>query len=372
MTRGNERCNITALQSRVYGLDSKKLCMSYVSRPSGEGASCPLARLACGLGDCSRLPDPLSCKGAPMLKSSLSFIMIMLLLALAGCTGAATPTDSRTPVPTWTPVPPPTWTPEPTRTPPPTWTPAPVSTPTATSTPTPVPTATPAPVPTATPTPVPTATATPTPVPVVRVIYAVPADREPNTIYKGAIENAVREVQSWYASQLDGYTFAFAKPTPQVCSLHKPADYYARESGWDRIVYGLQQCTPVAYLSSQYVWIIYPDVAFDCERSELGRGGGGVTILHRGDLDGLLNPDTHIHCGAPPRSAQGWIGGLAHELGHAFGLDHPPGCDAALPQCDNDALMWLGFYWDFPDTHLTEADMRTLKHSPFLKHRLTE
>ena len=29
-----------------------------------------------------------------------------------------------------------------------------------------------------------------------------------------------------------------------------------------------------------------------------------------------------------------WIGGLAHELGHALGLLHPPGCEEGLASCD--------------------------------------
>ena len=81
------------------------------------------------------------------------------------------------------------------------------------------------------------------------------------------------------------------------------------------------------------------------------------------------------------------VGGLAHELGHAFELGHPPGCDEGLPQtakftyndgsfsseavnsvCDVYALMWLGFHWDYPETYLTDADKEVLNASPFLKH----
>ena len=203
------------------------------------------------------------------------------------------------------------------------------------------------------------------PNPAVRVIYAVPADREFHAPYKAAIEHAIYAVQRWYAEQLDGRTFAIEGPVPQTCMLTNPAAYYEGHGGWQRMLDGLQHCAPVAHFSSRYVWVVYPDVAFDCEVSELGRGGDGVTILHRADLDGLVSPQPYAPCGYEPRSIHGWIGGLAHELGHTFGLEHPPGCDEGLDSCDRDALMWIGFYWDYPDTYLTETDVRTLQASPF-------
>jgi hypothetical protein len=59
-----------------------------------------------------------------------------------------------------------------------------------------------------------------------------------------------------------------------------------------------------------------------------------------------------------------WVGGLGHELGHAFFLPHPPGCDDGLPECDETALLWVG-YATYPDAHLTKADIATLTTSPF-------
>ena len=120
--------------------------------------------------------------------------------------------------------------------------------------------------------------------------------------------------------------------------------------------------------------MIYIDAAFDCQGGgELGRADAGVAIVHRGDLEGLLNPDTFSLCDYPRRGTYGWQGGLAHELGHAFGLKHPPGCDAGAPSCDVDALMWLGFYWDYPDdTYFTDEDIAILESSPFIKPRASE
>ncbi len=201
------------------------------------------------------------------------------------------------------------------------------------------------------------------PDPVVRIVYAVPSDREKNPAYVTAVRDAALHVQDWYADQLGGPTFELADPTPETCSLPQPTSYYEREHGWNRILSDLQPCVPVAHDSAYYVWAIYPDVPFDCEHSELGRGGWGVTILHTSDLEGVVDGTTQ--CGFT-RGKWGYVGGLAHELGHAFHLQHPPGCDDGLPTCDVESLMHVG-YANYPDTFLREEDVITLKASPWFQ-----
>ena len=61
-----------------------------------------------------------------------------------------------------------------------------------------------------------------------------------------------------------------------------------------------------------------------------------------------------------------WIGGGGHELGHALGLPHPPGCDEGLPTCDWEALMYVG-YDDWPHTHLRDDEKAVLLASPFIR-----
>lgn len=222
---------------------------------------------------------------------------------------------------------------------------------------------------------------TPSPEPMVQVIYAIPSDRQHDTRYETEISDAILHVQDWYADQLDGQTFAVADPAPLICEVGKSAKYYEGEGGWDRVIEAVQHCSPVQHWSEEYVWAIYIDAEFDCKGGgELGRGGAGVVIIHGGDLEGLLDPANFSLCpGYPPRGTHGWIGGLAHELGHAFGLDHPSGCDAlhalrdadqgtaGVSHCDFDALMWMGFYYDYPETYFTEEDVAILKSSPFIK-----
>jgi hypothetical protein len=73
------------------------------------------------------------------------------------------------------------------------------------------------------------------------------------------------------------------------------------------------------------------------------------------DLKGLIGkhptqPDTNR-----------WIGGLAHELGHAFGLNHP-----SAPAEHPKAIMWTGIYGYYPDeSYLTEDDKIILLSSSF-------
>ena len=298
----------------------------------------------------------------PNLAAAL-FTAALLVLAV-GCAGEVAtlpPTEAPTPVPA-------TATPEPTATQPPTPTPTVPATAKPTHTPEPTPTRIRRPTPTFTPAqarqPTPTV-----PAPVVQVIYAIPSDRQHDTRYETALNGAILHVQDWYAGQLDGQTFAIDNPVPLVCDVGNPARYYEGEGGWDRVIEAVQHCAAVQHWSAEYVWVVYIDVEFDCDGGgELGRGAAGITIIHGGDFKGLLNPANFSLCpGYPPRGTYGWIGGLAHVLGLAFGLDHPPGCDEGLGHCDYDALMWMGFYYDYPETYFTDEDVAILKASPFIK-----
>ena len=241
--------------------------------------------------------------------------------------------------------------------------------PTPTLAPEPTPTATPTPTPTLAPEPTPTATPTPTPEPepVVRIVYATPSDVDPNPEYIAALERAVYSVQAWYAEQLDGLTFEVQQPFPEQCTLPGKEEEYAKGGAYNRIVNELRDCVPIWWEQPHNVWAVYPDVTGDCELTDLGRGGYGITVLHRDDLEGLTNVDGHWHCGFY-RPQMGWVGGLAHELGHALGLPHPPGCDEGLETCDYDAMMMLGFT-KYPDAHFTEADIAFLLESPFIRRR---
>ena len=201
----------------------------------------------------------------------------------------------------------------------------------------------------------------------VRVIYAAPSDREFRADASEAIAHAIVDLQSWYRRELGGLTFSIYEATPEECRMSQPADYYGTGNAWAKVEAAVQHCAPVGGGSSNFVWVIYPDVEESCEEDhELGRGGPGLTILHRGDLEGVTNPGPYFYCEEGPYSGPlgRWIGGLGHELGHAFGLPHPPGCDEGLPTCDHDALISSG-YQVYPETYLRADNKEALIRSPF-------
>ena len=184
------------------------------------------------------------------------------------------------------------------------------------------------------------------------------------------MEDAIVHVQAWYAEKMGGLTFRLHSVTPTHCTLENEADYYAWEGGYNRVVYDLQHCVPIWWEQPYNVWAVYPDVLGECGKSELGRGGYGITILHKDDLEGISKPEGHTHCSFF-RAHMTWYGGLAHELGHAFGLPHPPGCDEGLDTCDWKAMMQLG-YNDYPNTYLRADETEFLQASGWFDYRLEE
>lgn len=210
---------------------------------------------------------------------------------------------------------------------------------------------------------------------VVRVLYAVPSDRDFRSDQSEAIQRAMVGVQAWYRSQLDGLTFRLHDNTPQHCRMSQPADYFSRGS-WQKVVDEVQHCAPVSEGSSGFSWVIYADVVDECGPAELGfdelgRASSGLTILARKDLNGLVGDDAdNYYCiggvlHGPVDDPYGrWEGGAAHELGHTFHLHHPPGCDEGAATCDSGALMGGG--WStYPETYLRLDEKEALMRSVF-------
>lgn len=115
-------------------------------------------------------------------------------------------------------------------------------------------------------------------------------------------------------------------------------------------------------------WVVYVDALAGCNMIS-GGGTSGVTIMSAQDLRGFngeqfIDECTGLRRPEFERPVTGWIGGLGHEMGHTFGLPHPPGCDQGLVTCDSAALMWLG-YASWPNTYLRLDDKATLRASPF-------
>ena len=117
------------------------------------------------------------------------------------------------------------------------------------------------------------------------------------------------------------------------------------------------------------MWVVYADVMEPCGESySLGRGGNGLTFMGAWDLEGLSDPEWR-HCSNPAYGFNRWIGGLGHEIGHAFGLRHPPGCDSGDSSCDRSALMGAG-YASWPNTYLRDDEKKILNDGPFMNLNL--
>ena len=211
----------------------------------------------------------------------------------------------------------------------------------------------------------------------VRVLYLAPADRDFRADFESSIATAVASVHRWYREQLDGSTFAVYRPMAERCRLPEDSDYYSHGNVWEKVLRAVQSCAPVRDIgasggdinAAQVVWVLYVDATerLNCdEPQELGRGGLGLTMLPREDLELMVQPGTLEYCdGTFYRSVQSVYGGLAHELGHAFGLPHPPGCDEGSPSCDTQALMWDG-YGSYPNTYLRDDEKAVLLELPFI------
>ena len=202
----------------------------------------------------------------------------------------------------------------------------------------------------------------------VRVIYAAPSDREFRPDHSEGIAHAIVDLQSWYRRELGGLTFSLYEAPPEFCQMSEPADYYGTGNAWAKVEAAVQHSAPVKGGHPDFVWVVYPDVEESCEEDhELGAGGPGLTILHRGDLEGVTNPGPYFYRDEGPYDGTlgRWIGGLGHELGHAFGLPHPPGCDEGLPTCDDDALIASG-YGSYPETYLRADNKEFLIRSRFI------
>jgi hypothetical protein len=190
----------------------------------------------------------------------------------------------------------------------------------------------------------------------VQVLYLIPADKNVNPDYVKGIQQAAPILQQWYKEQMQGKTFRFTNPL--IITLHsdKPASWFITDhdnSGADWLTYSFynilgeaQRLLGSKWNTDQYTYTIY----FHGEGP--GAGIPGVAIMPENDLRGLA--------GQMEEPVSRWIGGWGHELGHAFGLPHPPDGD---PSWDH-AIMGFG-YLTFPNAFLLPSDKETLIQSGF-------
>jgi hypothetical protein len=188
----------------------------------------------------------------------------------------------------------------------------------------------------------------------VHMIYLLPSDVAYDPLVALGMDRAIRHLQTWYQEQLsNGRTFAIHDPVITVLHSTHPASYFATSS-FSRAAADVFEATGSFFNDSTAIWDIYLPVVTD------GQGGtSSVALLGENDVLGISGEDTQGFTIAR------WIGGLGHEMGHAFGLAHPPACDAGQMIPDCSSIMFLG-YLDYPDTFLSEADKTQLDAGPFV------
>lgn len=192
----------------------------------------------------------------------------------------------------------------------------------------------------------------------VRMIYLVSSNKSPNQDFAKAIEANLRNIQAWYGNQLKGFTFNLHPEGVKVFKVDVDSNYFKNTpNGPYKAEWGFTNCEAMAkrfsgarFSDPTTIWIVYSD-----SNDWVGRGGGGFTCMPEEDLYGLIGKNT------TNLNINRWIGGAAHELGHAFGLPHPNNHVQT-----NKALMSFGWHSDYPaNTFLLEEDIVKLRSSPF-------
>lgn len=217
----------------------------------------------------------------------------------------------------------------------------------------------------------------------VNVVYLLPSDKALNPLYFEALQRVASDIRLWFANQTWGSrTFRYAVPGVRVVNLPHSSSWYAKNPRpkiftqfWDNVLSDALPLTGGAFDDAENIWVYYIDADTDCGQCG-GCGHSGILLVSANDLRGIANesslydPCKQAQVPPEPNTPNRWIGGLGHELGHAFGLPHPPGCDSGEPQCDHKSLMWNGFR-AYKNTYLRDAEKAILATSPFFNSVVT-
>ena len=203
--------------------------------------------------------------------------------------------------------------------------------------------------------------------PVVRVVYLVPSDRAERPEFVTATGAAITNVQRWYWERMGNRkTFQLHEPIVEVSHLTHSSSWYVdhrleaerTQWFWQNVLHDGFAEMGAGFNDPQNRWVFYIDA--ENQPDQAVGGNAGVALLPQNDLMGLIGQS--IFPGE--RDVCRWVGGLAHELGHAFELPHPPGYEKFVFDRSGGSLMALGFR-AYPETFLNPEDIEKLNASPF-------
>lgn len=209
------------------------------------------------------------------------------------------------------------------------------------------------------------------------MIYLVPSDEPIRTDYIIAMQNAILHVQAFYLAQtMNGHSFSVRSPVVEVHRTNHTSEFYSTGENahtfgfWNNLLTDGFSLTGGGFNDPNNRWIFYLDSPVGC--GQFGGGAaGGVVGLAQHDLRGLTGQSNIPACSnqsPDPRGVCRYVGGLGHEVGHAFTLPHPPGCDQGdqtmCGELQFNSLMYLGYSF-FPNTYLLDQDRVSLMSTGF-------
>ena len=159
---------------------------------------------------------------------------------------------------------------------------------------------------------------------VVRQIYFHPSDRAPSDVVKETLDTLVSEVQTFYANEMERHGFSRKTFTLETDALGEPVRHYVKgrfttaHYDSDRINKAHEEIAEHFDMSERFVYLVFiesADTAFFG-----GQVGGNAWGMH--SFGGVANI-TLLDFDANKE----WLylrafNTIAHEIGHAFGLQH--------------------------------------------------